>query len=349
MKCASCLSTVNEDESICPYCGHKFIEKSYIDTNQSSNIPPITHQEEKNQDAYSLLKSGIEAMQNDPQKAMDSLYMAIRKQPDLAEAHNGLGFIYMSHNDLEQAESYFHKALSLKPKMALFHYNLACLYLRKHIHEQAIFHVQKSLEIQPDFPLAKQLEQYCQTLTPEFLSRYRNGEDLVRNHKSDHAIAHFTDLLNEFPDHAPSQALLGQAYAMSSQLQEAIYWLEKSTSLDPLPQNYQQLSMMYIHNSQPEKAIEILKIALEKRADYSDLHFSLGIAYESIGDYELSLNGFETALAFNPQDTKVFFKMALLHEKHGQVSAAIEALEHLLQFEPESPLARAKLLQLKAS
>jgi tetratricopeptide (TPR) repeat protein len=82
---------------------------------------------------------------------------ALRLKPDVAGAHNNLGFVYESKGQFDMAIAEYQTALRLKPYNAMTHYNLAVVYLKKGDADMAGKEVKLALNIRPDFPEARQL------------------------------------------------------------------------------------------------------------------------------------------------------------------------------------------------
>lgn len=75
---------------------------------------------------------GIEALQRlDWPVAISHLAQVVRNQPDNADAHNALGFAYLSATRASVAIGHFREALRLDPKHRSAHENLGETYVRE--------------------------------------------------------------------------------------------------------------------------------------------------------------------------------------------------------------------------
>ncbi|MGH8672638.1 MAG: tetratricopeptide repeat protein [Burkholderiales bacterium] len=64
----------------------------------------------------------------------------------------------------------------------------------------------------------------------------------------------------------------------------------------------------------------------------------LGEAYLSIGWYAMALQSFREAVAIDPQCAAAWRKLALVHERAGQMQLAVEVLEEATRLNPRDIL-----------
>ncbi|MCG6945868.1 MAG: tetratricopeptide repeat protein [Deltaproteobacteria bacterium] len=81
---------------------------------------------------------------------------AIRLKPDYSDAYNYLGFIYFGRGKVEEAIKYYHKALEnelyMNPESA--HNNLGLAYLRLKEYHKAMLHLEEAVRLVPDYAIA---------------------------------------------------------------------------------------------------------------------------------------------------------------------------------------------------
>ncbi len=87
-------------------------------------------------------------------KSEEFLKGSIALNPNIAEAHNLLGQIYISKNKEKKALKLFKKALKLDPELRDAQYNVATVYLRLGNYQQAQTEYEKTLQLEPSFSLA---------------------------------------------------------------------------------------------------------------------------------------------------------------------------------------------------
>ena len=74
---------------------------------------------------------------------------ALRLDPDLAQAHNGLGGALATARPDDQAMAEYNEALRLKPDLPTAHLNIALLLMKKGDVAEARRHLEKALSIDP--------------------------------------------------------------------------------------------------------------------------------------------------------------------------------------------------------
>ena len=88
------------------------------------------------------------------EKARAAAEKALALAPDLAEAHNSLGFVQLYYDwDLPGAERSFRRAIELKPGYALAHYWYAGMLSAAGRHEEAIASIQRAQKLDPYSPM----------------------------------------------------------------------------------------------------------------------------------------------------------------------------------------------------
>ena len=78
----------------------------------------------------------------------------VRKNPDDAKAHNGLGIAYDELGKYKEAIESYKQAIRIDPDFALAHVNLGDAYAELDKYEEAIESYKQAIEIDPDFALA---------------------------------------------------------------------------------------------------------------------------------------------------------------------------------------------------
>ena len=121
--------------------------------------------------------------------------MALRINPNCAEAYERLGATLAARGQIDEAIASYQKALEIKPNDAEAHNNLATLAGRKQIVE-AIAHYRKSLEIKPDYAEA-----------------HNNlGMALMDRGQIDEAVTHYQKALEIKPDSAKAHNNLARRW-----------------------------------------------------------------------------------------------------------------------------------------
>jgi tetratricopeptide (TPR) repeat protein len=94
----------------------------------------------------------------------------------------------------------------------------------------------------------------------------------------------------------------------------------------------------YRKTGQPQKAIEILKKALEKEPNNFALNLELGISYEQNGDIDLAVSAYEKASSINPKHYLPYKLLGFLYFNRKKDRAKAEKyLEQSLALNPNQP------------
>ena len=75
------------------------------------------------------------------------LERAIELQPDMAEAHNNMGLLFMSMHDFDSALDSFNKVISISPDYAPGYANIGNVHLQQGEYAQAITSYKKALDL----------------------------------------------------------------------------------------------------------------------------------------------------------------------------------------------------------
>ncbi len=138
-------------------------------------------------------------------------------------------------------------------------------------------------------------------------NEFEQAQSLVASGRIDKARDLLLRWLTEHPNHAQACALLGTVYADLGNWAEAERWCQLATGLDRLNlDGYYTLALVYQHQGESGKAIELMKkVVYIERNDILG-HFSLANLYYSSGQLPLALKYLENTQhileARNPTD-----------------------------------------------
>ena len=86
----------------------------------------------------------------------------------------------------------------------------------------------------------------------------------------------------------------------------------------------------------PKKAIEVYEEGIKRFPDAYLLHFNLGITQVGVGEYEESIQSFQTAATYNPYHASSIYYMGLLELDMGRTVQGCISLMVFLSLEPNS-------------
>ena len=117
------------------------------------------------------------------------------------------------------------------------------------------------------------------------------------------------------PDYLPARLELAliveQEAGAAAALSELELWEAAS------PEIAYHVARLYLNDDKPEEAVERLRAVIREVPNHSNAHYSLGVAYFRLEEYQESLAEFEAVLALNPGSEDVQAKIDQVKERLG--------------------------------
>ena len=204
-------------------------------------------------------------------KAVARLNQAIQAAPDNFVAHIMLGEIYVSQKKYTEAESTFRKSAQINPKAPISYLNLSKLNLARGDKAAAIHAIQEGLQAVPgDASLSMALAESYQT-TEDYDKAVTEYEGVLkRSPQSDVAANNLASILVDMKGDKKS---LERALELTTRF-------EKSNN----PAFVDTLGWTYLKLGQPDKALPLLKKAVDQAPQIAIFQYHLGLAYYKKGD-----------------------------------------------------------------
>jgi predicted TPR repeat methyltransferase len=220
------------------------------------------------------------------QEAIQQLKKAVEYQPSLCEAHGQLGQLLQQENQLEEAFSHYQHRLQLEPHHVATLVNIGAILVKQGDLLQGIDYFQKALELKPDHTEA----------------HYNLGSTYLSLQKTDEALAHFLQCLQEPPD----------------------------------ADTYFNIGVIYMYKDRHLDAIEFFNSALKIRPDYLESHINLGATYLKIENYVQAIKHYQLALDLEPDNAEIeYILTAITEQKNAPKSAPQKFVRHLFdQYAP---------------
>lgn len=191
---------------------------------EKGDLPAATHEYEV---ALKLSPGFVPALVNlsivharlgEPAKTESALREALKYNPNSAEANFNLGLHLAEQGRTEEAEQYLRSALKSDPTLAEAAYNLGVLVAGRNF-EESIALCRKAAELRPQEP------KYAYTLA----FYLQKGGDSAR------AVAALKALLQRYPEHVDSIALLGSIYEETGRREAAAQLYRRAAANDAIP------------------------------------------------------------------------------------------------------------------
>jgi tetratricopeptide (TPR) repeat protein len=196
------------------------------------------------------------------------------------------------------------------------------------------------------------------------------------------AEAIYSRLLDRVPEHAAALHYLGLLRFQQDRLQEAQQLLTRSLEQEPHNANaWSDLGMVRIRTDAPEQALDALSRALALAPEHPDALNNMAQAYRKLrrfdqarplleklvalkpdsaqaryaladvqyksNDVTNAIANFQKAVRLDPDDRRIRIGLGDAYESNGQFKQAKMQYLAVLRRDPDSPLALAKLLQLR--
>lgn len=229
-----------------------------------------------------------------------------------------------SAGDLDSAERALERALAIAPTYADLHFQLACLLIRRQRRVDARKELDAALEINPRYVAARvelALLDAREGLLGEALATFRRLGDEQR---VDEPRAFQQGLKSlERADWDEAGALLKQGLSVAD------------TRVEDAVHSYHAL----MAQSLPERALHVLRTALQRNEAYADLHCLLGTAELEQGLLDDALASLARALELHPDYHKARVEFARTLEALGDLTQAAEQIALVLEADPDHPQA----------
>jgi tetratricopeptide (TPR) repeat protein len=283
-------------------------------------------------DRYAALLglAGVERLEGNPERAIESYTRASAEQPKNPAAELALAHLYEQRGDGASARTHFEQALARSTDPA---------------DRESILRSLRSLALdQRDFTNAarfqRELEQHSKG---SFFVRAELGRELLARGENERAIDELKAVVKAAAGDnrvlAPALRDLGMAEARAGQRKEAIATLEQALAAAGAAAGvrrevYQAIADAY----RAEDRLPELVARLEKKGarDADELRL-LASLYEESGRIDKALATYKQALAREPADVATRLKVVSLLEAQGQLDQAVHEYEALIAAAPRNP------------
>ncbi len=116
---------------------------------------------------------------------------------------------------------------------------------------------------------------------------------------------------------------------------EAIPLLEQVLAKEPVPLAYVQLGTAFSWLKDYDKALPVLRKAVELRPDLTMAHYELGLALFKTGDLQRAAPEMEAAIAISPRWVDLHFSLAAVYARIDRIPDARKELETTVQLKPD--------------
>jgi len=154
------------------------------------------------------------------------------------------------------------------------------------------------------------------------------------------------DAVIKSPDAAIAHYNFGQVLYREGELDGAVRQYRAALQLQPSPKVYNDLAVAYNDLGMPDRAIELLQVAVQMNPDFADAHNNLGVAYIAKGLYRMAIYHLNKAVSLDPSFSGAYSNLGLSYEWLGMRDDAIINYKKALQLDANNMTARNRLSTL---
>ena len=166
--------------------------------------------------------------------------------------------------------------------------------------------------------------------------RLQEAVALHRQGRLQEAVGLYRAVLEEHPDHARVTGLLGLAEFQRGDLSAARSLLTRTLELAPRDANaWSNLGMVHLKADATEKAVTCFERALALQPSHPDALNNLAQAQRRLGRFDQARPLLEQLVALRPDSAAPQYALADVQLKTNQVEAAIRSFQQALKLDPE--------------
>jgi len=294
--------------------------------------------------------------QEDPVKALSAVEKIIEKDPENVEALIIYGKIKQNLNYFEDARAAYEIVIAGDPAQRDIYFLLGNLYMNNGDLDDALrvyngliehfpdsytgyFYIGQIKVSQSKFAEAEKAFRKTQALEPRFGEPYFELIKIYETYGKEKEIVQlYQDLLKMSPDNIRAAMALGYFYHKNDKTKDAERLLkplgERSKTEKEILRNVLQL---YLDQKKYDAAIAVLNGMLKGAPDNSDIHYVMGIAYESNNDREMALMHFKSVKPDSHFYQNAAIQISFIYQEQDNIPEAITFLQDVVKIVPDSP------------
>ena len=176
------------------------------------------------------------------------------------------------------------------------------------------------------------------------------GMTIQRNRAFANNITLWEDVVRKSPGKARAHFNLGLAYQLDSRANDAIREYKVTLSLNPLvPATYSNIAALELDGGQLDEAEKTLLRLTEMAPQQAEAFVNLSVLYLRQREPAKAIAAADRAIAIKPDSAIAHFNKAEGLLEKGDVQDAIASYEQAVRLRPDLPAFRSKLEQVRAS
>lgn len=242
--------------------------------------------------------------QNDWDKAMEQLKVAVQVNPADVEAHTYLGEGYGRRGDYKKMKEHFDIAMDLIGS--------------------------------PGQANQKFMNKIIQDTDRFWRESFNKGVQNVKAENLEDAAANFKDCILIDPERPEAYRNLGFVNLQKDDIGSAIDNYEEVIRIDPKDvETMADVGRLYMRNQQYDKTIEMMDNILQVDSLNVDAIAQKAMAYDFLGESDKAFTAYEEALAKRPDDIDLMFNLGRLYFMKENFDEAIGYFEKVIEKSPD--------------
>ena len=155
------------------------------------------------------------------------------------------------------------------------------------------------------------------------MQRFQQAQHLHQQGRLNEAEPLYRELLSTHPDAAGPMHFLGLLCMQRGDLEQADVLMASALKLQRDPLFLSNYGMLHARAGRHAKAIELYAEAVERKPDYAEAWFNLGVSRADQGDFAQAIAAYKQAISVRPDYVKALFNLvAALHANGNEAEAA---------------------------
>ncbi len=299
-----------------------------------------------------FLYSRVYAEDNDPQKAIDFLYKALRLDKNNLDCLLGLFYAFIQIDQIRKAGRFLNKAERLYPGNELVLNALIWYYTELSDFEKAIACFENNADLLDKNPEAlrnagiayerfgnQDRAQECFAQALHLQPHFDEVRDLLADHfiirgETSKSIELYRQHLQLSPNNIKSLSRLVFSLSQDNQVEEAEQVARKTIRLFPnSPVGYVDLSYVYLNSNRPELALEAADKALDISPVDAEAYRVKAISYSELKNNTQASECFDHALSLEPDNPEIMRDFYHHLRQAGHHDQMIEMIQKVIKQE----------------
>ncbi len=239
--------------------------------------------------------------------------------------------VYIQQDNWDKAIEQLEMAVNMYPTDAEAHFLLGQGMAEKRNWEKMNEMFDKSLAIAPTFEA-----QIKNIIDKNYVNQLNAGVSKTKAGEYEAAIENYQTANLISPDRVEGYVNLAATYANIDSFETAVVYFKKALEIQPDDKTIiNNLALSYFELADWDGVIELLTGALETDPSDADFIANLAIAYQNKGEHEKAMDLYEKVVSENPDMIDLKFNLANLYSNKGEYEKAIELYDEVIKNNPE--------------